>query len=73
MSESKEEIIKQIEELCTEYDLQESQASGEYMIETITLKAFHNYTSKANLLQLKRYVEFEIDRTTTEAYSRGEI
>ena len=45
MSESKEEIIKQIEELCTEYDLQESQASGEYMIKTITLKALHNYTS----------------------------
>ena len=73
MSESKEEIIKQIEELCTEFDLQESQASGDYMIETIALKAFHNYTSKANLLQLKRYVEFELDRTTTEAYSRGEI
>ena len=66
MSESKEEIIKQIEELCTEYDLQESQASGEYMIETITLKAFHNYTSKANLLQLKRYVEFELDRGSSQ-------
>tara|TARA_R100000544_G_scaffold18740_1_gene8942 strand:+ start:353 stop:553 length:201 start_codon:yes stop_codon:yes gene_type:complete len=66
MSESKEEIIKQIEELCTEYDLQESQASGEYMIETITLKALHNYTSKANLLQLKRYVEFELDRGSSQ-------
>lgn len=66
MSESKEEIIKQIEELCTEFDLQESQASGDYMIETIALKAFHNYTSKANLLQLKRYVEFEIDRSNSQ-------
>ena len=66
MSESKNEIIKQIEELCTEFDLQESQASGDYMIETVTLKAFHNYTSKANLLQLKRYVEFELDRDNSQ-------
>ena len=66
MSESKDEIIKQIEELCTEFDLQESQASGDYMIETVTLKAFHNYTSKANLLQLKRYVEFELDRSNSQ-------
>ena len=67
MSESKDEIIKQIEELCTEYSLQEdNEATGEHMLETIMIKAFHNYTSKANLLQLKRYVEFEIDRSNSQ-------
>ena len=67
MSEDKDEIISQIEELCTEYSLQEdNEATGEHMLETIMIKAFYNYTSKANLLQLKRYVESALDRINSQ-------
>ena len=63
----KDEIISQIEELCTEYSLQEdNEATGEHMLETIMIKAFYNYTSKANLLQLKIYVESALDRINSQ-------
>lgn len=73
MSESRDDLIKDIKQLCSEYDLQETEGLHEYMIETVMSKAFYLYTSKANLKKIKKYVDFELNRTITKAYSKGDI